>query len=217
MKQNIEFTSKNNFNAADTQPDLITAIKDTNEETAKQLLEQDGSTYSEYIKSKALRLAAQFDMVELANILINKGAAINATDSRGNTPLIFAAESGDISSMQLLLSKGADVNIQNREGNTALMLAINAEVVKLLIKNGADINIENNTNRTALNIAIESGTETVTELLIKKGAKVNMIAPILYPNKNFLYSIHKDDNKGWVNMIGRENEIKLRNLQFKKY
>ncbi|WP_053332722.1 ankyrin repeat domain-containing protein [Candidatus Jidaibacter acanthamoebae] len=214
MKQNIEYTSQNNFNAADTQQDLITAIKDANEEAAKQLLEQDGSTYSEYIKSKALRLTVQFNMAEIANILIIKGADINATDSSGNTPLIFAAESGDISSMQLLLSKGAYVNAQNRKGNTALMLAINAEVVELLMKNGADINIENNTNRTALNIAIENEKTAIIELLIKKESKVNMIAPILHQNKNFSYSIHQGDNKGWVKMIGRENEIKLRNLQF---
>ncbi|AIF81039.1 hypothetical protein I862_02380 [endosymbiont of Acanthamoeba sp. UWC8] len=212
MKENIKNTSRNNFNATDIQPDLISSIKDANEEVAKQLLEQVGSTYSEYIKNKALRLAIQYNMAEIVNILINKGADINATDNRANTPLMFAAEGEDIKSVELLLSKGADINARNSDGNTALMLTVEVDIAEFLIRKGADINIENNQHRTALNIAIENEKIAIMELLIKKEAKVNMIAPISHQNKNFSYSIHQGGNKSWVNMIGRENEIKLRNL-----
>lgn len=212
MKQHIP--SQGYYILNNKQRDFILFIEDDNEDEAINLLEQYNLFYAQVTKDNALLLAVQFDMVKLANILINKGASVNASDNLANTPLMFAAEGENIECVKLLLSKGAAVNTQNHEGNTALMLTMNCNIIKLLIKEGADINISNNTNRTALNIAIENEKETVTELLVKEEAKVNMIVPISHSNKNFACSLYQGSHKGWVNMIDREDEIKLRNLQF---
>ena len=47
-------------------------------------------------------------------MLIEKGADVNATDSKGNTALHAAAVLGNEDSMKVLISAGADVNAENR-------------------------------------------------------------------------------------------------------
>jgi ankyrin repeat protein len=63
--------------------------------------------------------------VELAKMLIARGANVNATDKLGMTPLLWAASSdfGDASMVELLLESGARADAKNRDGRTALELA----------------------------------------------------------------------------------------------
>jgi len=54
---------------------------------------------------------------------------------RGYTPLIFAAEMGDLDIVRFLLDKGANINATDKAGNTASDHArdnINTDVVTLL-------------------------------------------------------------------------------------
>lgn len=53
---------------------------------------------------------------ELVNLLLNRGANIDATDANGNTLLHLAAAEGDIKIINLLLDKGANANILNKAG-----------------------------------------------------------------------------------------------------
>lgn len=58
-----------------------------------------------------------------------------------STPLITAAESGDVASVAALIASGADLDVQDGRGRTAMMAATHAnhpEVVALLIEAGAD-------------------------------------------------------------------------------
>jgi len=63
-----------------------------------------------------------YDSKEIGELLISKGAYINAKEySKGSTPLHIAAfmiQSKDM--IELLISKGADVNIKDREGTSPL-------------------------------------------------------------------------------------------------
>jgi ankyrin repeat protein len=68
--------------------------------------------------------------------LISSGAAVNATDNKGNTPLMEAAFFKYPEVVQLLLEKGADLSLRNNGGDTALIEAMragHAEVVELLL------------------------------------------------------------------------------------
>jgi len=74
----------------------------------------------------ALMHAISMKNPTLVEILIQKGADLNATDQRGKTPLMYAAEVGDEKIINLLLSRGADRTRKSAEGKTALDYAMDA-------------------------------------------------------------------------------------------
>lgn len=100
------------------------------------------STYSNRTHGRSL---------ETVQLLLEKGAQVNAQDEKGKTALMRAAFAGDTEAVRLLLEKGAQVNVQDSAGDTALMHAAgNVPSVELLLKHGADRNIKNAKGWTAL-------------------------------------------------------------------
>jgi ankyrin repeat protein len=61
--------------------------------------------------------------VDIAQILIEHGADVNATTPDGKTPLMFAAMFNQTAIMELLLSHGANADLKSAEGMTAMSLA----------------------------------------------------------------------------------------------
>lgn len=82
---------------------------------------------------------------DISELLISKGADVNAKGKNGYTPLHWAAEFGRKGVAELLISKGADVNSRSKggffkKGKTPLGLAVDAgheEVVNFLKQHGA--------------------------------------------------------------------------------
>ena len=78
------------------------------------------------------------DMVK--SLLSSPGAEVNATDERGNTPLLEAARYGHEDICRVLIAAGADVKAKDKDGKTALMLAVqnnHDDVVRVLKQAGA--------------------------------------------------------------------------------
>jgi ankyrin repeat protein len=74
-------------------------------------------------------------------VLLECGAAINATDPKGRTALHGAAVAGHTKVMMVLLHHGADVTLKDNQGNTALALARaggKTAAAALLIEHGAN-------------------------------------------------------------------------------
>lgn len=96
----------------------------------------------------ALMYAAAYSFKPFAlKSLINAGAAINAKDQEGITPLMYAVENENTEILEFLLKNGADVMAKTVAGKTALSLAkdkasrsgldFGSSVTHLLIKAGA--------------------------------------------------------------------------------
>lgn len=106
--------------------------------------------------------------------LIRDGADVNQRDSKGETPLMYAAVAGSPEAMKLLLASGADANARNEFGATALTWSVtDLAKVRLLVDHGADVNAATRRGRTPLLLAAMSdGSAPIVRLLLDKGADV---------------------------------------------
>lgn len=92
-------------------------------------------------ETDALFVAARSGNADTVKALLaSQKADVNATDDRGNTPLIEAARLGHDDVVTALLIAHADVNKKNEQGQTALTLAAqnnHDQTVKVLTTAGA--------------------------------------------------------------------------------
>jgi ankyrin repeat protein len=131
--------------------------------------------------STPLHLAAHYNKLEAAELLILRGANVNAKDRDGNTPLHNASLLANIEMCGLLLEKGAEVNARNEDGSTPLHLATfgfsekHVLIVSLLLDYGADVALYDNEGITPLHFAsMGMGQSTdIVKLLIENGADLN--------------------------------------------
>ncbi len=85
---------------------------------------------------------------EMMELLIAKGADVNAREGHGFTPLHLVSG----------------------------IIGTNEECAALLIANGADVNAKDNENATALHWALFGGDEGMARMLVDKGAQVDVFA-----------------------------------------
>lgn len=116
----------------------------------------------------ALMLAVWGGQAEIVQLLIDRGANVNACAAGGDTVLMQAAVFGRTEIARLLIDHGADINARNEWGETALILAIrkwHAETACLLIDRGADIHVRSCMGHTALTRAKERNFKEIVEML----------------------------------------------------
>ncbi|MDO5288784.1 MAG: ankyrin repeat domain-containing protein [Pseudomonadota bacterium] len=112
-----------------------------------------------------LMMAALKGQLELARLLIAKGADVNKP---GWAPLHYAATGGHLDLIHLLLEHHAFIDAQSPNGTTPLMMAAfygTPEAVKLLIEQGADIDMRNQKGMTAMDFARQGERSNAIELL----------------------------------------------------
>lgn len=124
-----------------------------------------------------LHAAAHYGFRDTAELLIARGAKVDARDNDGAIPLHYASRYGFTGVSDLLISKGANVNAKDNGGWTPLYFASSfrerTDYVRFLIAKGADVNARRNDGKTPLHNAAESRVEESVVLLISNGADVN--------------------------------------------
>ncbi|ELR06088.1 hypothetical protein VC83_07746 [Pseudogymnoascus destructans] len=122
-----------------------------------------------------LREAAQKRQFGRSQLLLEKGADVNAKDVGGWSALTIAANFGYEEIVQLLLENGADANISGYDKRTALHWASEwgqETVVQLLVKNGANVNASAY-GWTAMLLAVRDEYMAIGRFLIENEADVN--------------------------------------------
>lgn len=170
---------------------LHTALRNGDVVEATRLIENGLAKVNERGRTgrTPLHYAATGGHKDVAALLIEKGAEINARDTWGLTPLDSACFPGEVVAnlgikkganvhgsrdvAELLIENGADVNAKNNCLETPLHQAAHwgqIELVRLLLSKGADLNAKTRGGATPLSRAEGSGHGEISALLIAKGA-----------------------------------------------
>nr|XP_020037644.1 ankyrin repeat domain-containing protein 27 isoform X1 [Castor canadensis]XP_020037645.1 ankyrin repeat domain-containing protein 27 isoform X1 [Castor canadensis] len=123
-----------------------------------------------------LHVAALCGQASLIDLLVSKGAVVNATDYHGSTPLHLACQKGYQSVTLLLLHHKASTDVQDNDGSTPLHLACargHEDCVKALVYydvQSCRLDIGNEKGDTPLHIAARWGYQGIIETLVQNGA-----------------------------------------------
>lgn len=109
-------------------------------------------------------------------LLLARGAPIDAADAAGSRPLHYAVAARDTQTAELLLRNGADPAAGDGEGRTGVHLAVEAgdfPMVALLLQAGCPIDARDRRGDTALHLAAARGSFELCEYLLAMGAGAN--------------------------------------------
>jgi ankyrin repeat protein len=113
----------------------------------------------------ALMYAALHGNLEIARLLLEKGAQVNRT---GWTPLHYAATGGSEAMVDLLLEHHAYIDAESPNRSTPLMLAVRQKrepVARRLVDAGADPTVRNQAGLSAADYAARSDNEPLAQWL----------------------------------------------------
>lgn len=129
-----------------------------------------------------LHWAVFADRTNLVTWLVNKGAAVNATDRAGMTPLHMAAVFNHLACAETLIAHGANINALGRKYGALRLAPIHlaaeeghADMVQCLLRHGVNVNaLSEGANRlTPLHMAAAKGRVAVVQMLLDAGADIN--------------------------------------------
>ncbi|MFA6456460.1 MAG: ankyrin repeat domain-containing protein, partial [Bacteroidota bacterium] len=119
--------------------------------------------------------AANFHVNALKELLKRDNKA-DKIDDEGRTPLMDAADTGNVKSIELLLIYGANINAATVDGYTPLVFAVRGnkyDAAKYLIRKGALVNVKTKSGLTPLLFACSVSDEMML-LLLENGADQNV-------------------------------------------
>nr|XP_033499342.1 kinase D-interacting substrate of 220 kDa B isoform X3 [Epinephelus lanceolatus] len=134
------------------------------------------------LKMTSLAVQSLFGYVEEENLAaikahLDKFRDLDSRSDIGQTPLMVAAEQGNLEIVQELIRRGANVNLDDVDCWTALISAAkegHIEVVRELLENNANLEHRDMGGWTALMWGAYKGRTDVVQLLLEKGANSNI-------------------------------------------
>jgi ankyrin repeat protein len=126
--------------------------------------------------SSPLHLASRGGHVDLARMLVERGADVSAQDQDGSTALHLACRKGHVELAQMLLKNGADVSAQDRDGSTVLHFVSrygHMDLARILIERGTEVAAQDLDGSTALHLTCRKGHADIARMLIEHGANIS--------------------------------------------
>ncbi|XP_071600165.1 ankyrin-2 isoform X4 [Heliangelus exortis] len=134
-----------------------------------------------------LHIAAHYGNINVATLLLNRGAAVDFTARNGITPLHVASKRGNTNMVKLLLDRGGQIDAKTRDGLTPLHCAARSghdQVVELLLERGAPLLARTKNGLSPLHMAAQGDhVECVKHLLQHK-------APVDDVTLDYLTALH---------------------------
>ncbi|XP_073330755.1 ankyrin-2b [Pagrus major] len=134
-----------------------------------------------------LHIAAHYGNVNVATLLLNRGAAVDFTARNGITPLHVASKRGNTNMVGLLLDRGSQIDAKTRDGLTPLHCAARSghdTSVELLLERGAPLLARTKNGLSPLHMAAQGDhVECVKHLLQHK-------APVDDVTLDYLTALH---------------------------
>lgn len=118
--------------------------------------------------------------LECVQLLLKRGAEVNARNDLGFTALAFGSTSGHPELVRFWLNQKAHIHVHDKNGDTPLHLSTTrgqVEVAQPLIGNGADVNAQNDEGSAPLHRASEvasNGNPDVVRLLLDRSVDVEV-------------------------------------------
>ena len=130
--------------------------------------------------SKAIHMAARHNgSLDVAILLLERGAQINGCAGRNETALLFAAVAGKTTWVKEFLKHGADVNQEPNDNSGSPLLgavkALHEETAIMLVEAGADCNAIDNVGWRTIHYAIRSHLYKLVGRMLETGASPNML------------------------------------------
>ena len=154
---------------------IFEAAATGNIERVRALLKENPALIKAYSADGWTALHLNFGHMEIAELLLNSGADVNAVSKNKfvATPLQGAVVRKRLDLAQLLLAHGAKVNVRGEGGDSPLHEAAGSgqiEFAKLLLEHGADVNAKDDAGKTPLTIALEYKQPELAQFLRAHGA-----------------------------------------------
>jgi len=111
-----------------------------------------------------LHRAAQSGNMALLELLIGKGAIVNAENEQGHTPLHFGAFAGQVDALTSLLDHGAWVDHQGHDGSVPLHFAAGQgklAAIEYLVARGGNLKVANHKGHFPLHWAVQNKHDDV--------------------------------------------------------
>ncbi|XP_062833417.1 ankyrin-3 isoform X41 [Anolis carolinensis] len=123
-----------------------------------------------------LHIAAHYGNINVATLLLNRGAAVDFTARNDITPLHVASKRGNTNMVKLLLDRGAKIDAKTRDGLTPLHCGARSgheQVVRMLLDRGAPILSKTKNGLSPLHMATQGDHLNCVQLLIEHNVPVD--------------------------------------------
>ncbi|XP_078258847.1 ankyrin-2-like isoform X8 [Rhinoraja longicauda] len=123
-----------------------------------------------------LHIAAHYGNVNVATLLLNRGAAVDFTARNGITPLHVASKRGNTNMVKLLLDRGSHIDAKTRDGLTPLHCAARSGhdgAVEILLERGAPMLARTKNGLSPLHMSAQGDHVECVKHLVQHKAPVD--------------------------------------------
>uniref|UniRef100_A0A8C2ZP38 Ankyrin 1 n=1 Tax=Cyclopterus lumpus TaxID=8103 RepID=A0A8C2ZP38_CYCLU len=125
-----------------------------------------------------LHIAAHYENLNVAQLLLNRGANVNFTPKNGITPLHIAARRGNVIMVRLLLDRGAQIDAKTKDELTPLHCAArngHVRIIEILLDHGAPIQAKTKNGLSPIHMSAQGDHMDCVKQLLQYNAEIDDI------------------------------------------